>query len=272
MLSHQNPLLHPDTTGRDRNAGAYFAHLGGVDFLLLLDEVVASRGMMKGVALGGRIHVGGWESKAMECIVFPGIFLFMLIVIINSNVSPVRGGNCAKFLCIFFSGKSLAVHNTHLWAWRGTIYFAEEGNKSQVEALIVTANTYEMVIMCQVPVLRVLQGSHHWITIEASWSSCHKRLQSESRANSIKDRAFGTAALRKHRDECGFQDHPSISVWALPRDCGEGCWEDEMQRLPITSGSCELERCYSHWDLFSVESNSSNLKIHPAQPQKQIHQ
>lgn len=30
-----------------------------LNFLLLLDEVVASRGMMQKVAPGGRIHVGG---------------------------------------------------------------------------------------------------------------------------------------------------------------------------------------------------------------------
>lgn len=83
---------------------------------------------------------------------------------------------------------------------------------------------------------------------------------------------MGTVALREQGDECGARDCSSISVWGLPRDCGEGCWEDEMQRLPIASGSCELERCYSHWDLFSMESISSYLKIHLSQPQKQIHQ
>lgn len=45
---------------------------------------------------------------------------------------------------------------------------------------------------------------------------------SQSQA-STKDRALGTAALRKHWDEFGGHDHPHVSVWGLLRDCGEGC-------------------------------------------------
>lgn len=114
--------------------------------------------------------------------------------------------------------------------------------------LIVTAHTYKVVIMHQGPVLRVLHWSftslnnNQGSTKKLSWDAA----ENGQSPTAIKVRALEAVELRKHWNEFGAQYHPPICLQGFPRGYGETWEKEEMQRLPVASGSCKLESYYSH--------------------------